>query len=628
MCGICGWINHSDPSRMGSEILRGMADSMTHRGPDESGELIEGTVAMAHKRLRIIDLEDGKQPMRSQRGNAIVFNGEIYNYIELRELLVQKGYTFRTNSDTEVLLASYEIWGQDCLEKLNGMFSFVIFDKSNRTLFFARDRLGKKPFYYYKSDKLFAFASEIKALLVLPEIQKKIKINPLAISDFLSLGYILSPKTIYEGIDVLQAANCGTYNISNGDIRISQFWNLEDFYHPDNKISPDTDCAENFRELFFEACRLRLRSDVPLGSYLSGGLDSSSIVAAIKEISKNTVRAFTVGFDNKSYDETVYAKAVSDFLGLGHTILSSAQPQNNELSKLVWFFDAPFADTSIIPTYALNNAARKYTTVALSGDGADEMLAGYQTHLADQFYGLYRNIPTALQKYIYFIAKKFIKPSYRKVSMDYKLLQFLSGYGLSAEKAHYWWRVIFTDDEKDKIMSPDLLRMCAGYNPYDIFKGYFEKVPKSSFLDKTLYVDQKTWLQDNILVKVDRSSMANSMEVRSPFLDYKVVEYTARMQEKLKLEGRKQKVILKSAMKPFLPQKIINRAKSGFNSPTNMTGKTQLRPKRYSYLFSNKFLLHGDKEDITYKAFSFAVLEKWLDMYDHFLSTNKWECES
>ena len=176
-------------------------------------------------------------------------------------------------------------------------------------------------------------------------------------------------------------------------------------------------------------------------------------------------------------------------------------------------------------------------------------------------------------------------------------------------------------------MSRDLLRKCADYNPYDIFKGYFEKVPKSGFLDKTLYVDQKTWLQDNILVKVDRSSMANSMEVRSPFLDYKVVEYTARMPEKLKLKGRKQKVILKSAMKPFLPQKIINRAKSGFNSPTNMTGKTQLRPQRHSDLFSNKFLLHGDKEDITYKAFSFAVLEKWLDMYDHFLSTKKWECE-
>jgi asparagine synthase (glutamine-hydrolysing) len=625
MCGIVGFVSQGDPSVINIETLRGMAYALNHRGPDESGEFIEDNIALAHKRLSIIDLKEGQQPMRSERGNVIVFNGEIYNYIELKKTLIAKGFIFRTNSDTEVLLASYEAWGKGCLEKLNGMFSFLIYDKDKKSLFFSRDRLGKKPFYYFKNGKVFAFASEIKALLALPEVKKNIKINPLAISDFLSLGYILSPKTIYDGIEVLQAANYGVYNIFNEHLKISQYWNLEDFYHPANKISEKDDCVEKFEELLFEACKLRLRSDVPLGTYLSGGLDSASIAAIIKKISKNNIQAFTVGFESKSYDETKYAKMVSKYLDIDHALLNSKQFLSNELSKLVWYFDGPFADTSIMPTYMLNNAAKKYATVALSGDGADEMLAGYQTYLADKYFRLYKNIPLAFQKKIYYFFKKIIKPSYRKVSVDYKLLQFLSSYGFSIEKAHYWWRVIFSNNEKKKIMSNDLLKQCGGYDPFDTFKDYFSKVPQSNFLDKTLFVDQKTWLQDNILVKVDRSSMANSMEVRSPFLDHNLVEYVAQLQKKFKLEGGRQKMILKSAMKPFLQQEIINRKKSGFNSPTNTIGETQVKTKSPSNLFSNNFLLRGDREDITYKAFSFAVLGKWLDMHDNYLSTGRWE---
>ena len=273
----------------------------------------------------------------------------------------------------------------------------------------------------------------------------------------------------------------------------------------------------------------------------------------------------------------------------------------------------------------LNNAAKKYATVALSGDGADEMLAGYPTYLADKYFRLYKNIPLVLQRSIYHLFKKIIKPSYRKVSLDYKVLQFLSGYGLSTEMAHYWWRVIFSNDEKKEIMSSDLLKQCGEYDPFDTFREYYSKVPQSNFLDKTLYVDQKTWLQDNILVKVDRSSMANSMEVRSPFLDYRVVEYVARLRNRYKLDGFKQKVILKSSMKSFLQKEIINRKKSGFNSPTNRIGQGQIITKKSSVLFSNKFKLQGDREDITYKAFSFAVLGRWLDMHDHYMSTGKWE---
>lgn len=624
MCGICGWVAPAGGPAPQPAMLKQMADTLFHRGPDGEGAFLHGAVAFAHRRLNIIDMESGQQPMRLENGLTIVFNGEIYNYLELRSLLQAKGHRFKTKSDTEVLLAAYDQWGEDCLEQLNGMFSFVIYDPGKMTLFFARDRMGEKPFYYFCGGGSFAFASELKALLVLPAVQSSLRPDPKAVSDFLSLGYILTPKTIFENIHRLPAAHCGTYEIHKGTLAIRKYWRLEDFYHRDAKITYDDKAVAGVGELLFDACRLRMRSDVSFGGFLSGGLDSSSIVSAMSRMSKEKIQAFTAGFSTESYDETRYADMVARGLGVEHVIFNAEQPEQDILSQLVWHFDEPFADTSLIPTYWLNHHTKKYATVALSGDGADEIFGGYPTYMADRLYRIYRKVPASAHALLFGMAKRFLKPSYRKVSFDYRVLQFMRGYGLGPERAHYWWRVIFSEEEKRKIMGPDVLRVCEGYDPYEAFAQCHADVKGCSFLDQTLYTDQKTWLQDDILVKADRMSMANSVEVRSPFLDHRLVEMAARLPEKAKIAGARQKVVLKEAMKPYLPAKIINRGKRGFGFPTRSVGKASIDPLAPSPLISSGCRLDGTQQDITYKSFCFAVLEKWINMYGRFTKGGGW----
>lgn len=625
MCGICGWFDGGSSPLLDISSLEKMAATMVHRGPDASGTFLHERVGLAHRRLKIIDLEGGGQPMSLPNGLTTVFNGEIYNYIELKGELEAKGHTFRTKSDTEVLLAAYGTWGEGCLEKFNGMFAFAVYDAKKEELFFARDRMGKKPFYYYHSGGIFAFASEIKSLLTLPPVRESLDVDPRSISDFLSLGYILAPKTVFNNIHKLPAAHYGTFNPRDQTITVKEYWRLAEFYHPDRKIAFTAASADHLRELIYDACRIRMRSDVPFGAFLSGGLDSSSIAAAMREASSSTVTAFSAGFDDASFDETRYASLAAQFLNVEHVHFKTRQPGPGELSKLVWFFDEPFADTSLMPTFQLNRETRKYVTVALSGDGADEIFAGYPTYQADRHFRFYRRFPAYLQRAMYSWAACFLRPSYRKVSFDYKVLQFLKSGGLSAEKAHYWWRVIFSDEEKKRIMSPDIVKECGGYDPYNAFDGYYQDVRQAGFLDKTLYVDQKTWLQDDILVKADRMSMANSVEVRSPFLDHRIVEYAAMLPENAKQSGGEQKVALKRAIGALLPDDIISRKKQGFNAPAKEVGKTRIQSPGREGLFSGGYILDGAREDITYKSFCFAVIEKWCNMLATYRVTGEWK---
>lgn len=563
--------------------------------------------------------------MSLPNGLTVVFNGEIYNYIELKGELEAKGHSFRTRSDTEVLLAAYETWGEGCLEKFNGMFAFVVYDPKKEELFFARDRMGEKPFHYFHSGGIFAFASEIKSLLTLPPVRGSLEVDPRSISDFLSLGYILAPKTIFKNIHKLPAAHCGTFNSRDGTMAVKEYWRLAEFYHPDRKMAFTTASADRLRELIHDACKIRMRSDVPFGAFLSGGLDSSSITAAMRDSSSSAVTAFSAGFDDASFDETRYASLAAESLKVKHVHFKTRQPGNGALSRLAWFFDEPFADTSLMPTFELNRETRKHVTVALSGDGADEIFAGYPTYQADRYYRLYRRFPSFLQRAILSSAARFLRPSYRKVSFDYKVLQFLKSGGLSPERAHYWWRVIFSDEEKRRIMSPDLVKECGGYDPYDAFNRYYRDVPQAGFLDKTLYVDQKTWLQDDILVKADRMSMANSVEVRSPFLDHRIVEYAAMLPENAKQSGGEQKVALKKAMGALLPDEIVSRKKQGFSAPTKGAGRTRIQSPGCEGLLSAGYTLDGEKEDITYKSFCFAALEKWGNMFATYRVTGEWK---
>jgi asparagine synthase (glutamine-hydrolysing) len=622
MCGICGWIDHSNnKEEYNLRQLKKMTGVLGHRGPDEDGFWIKDNIALGHRRLSIIDLGLGQQPMFGNHGNSIVFNGEIYNYKELRSELINKGLVFRTNSDTEVILHSYEAWGEACLDRFIGMFSFVIWNPQKRELFIARDRLGKKPFYYYHGTSMFAFASEIKSLLSLKEIKENIGINPYSVSDYLSLGYILTPKTIFTGINRLPAGYYAIYGIDNGNLTLHKYWNLENFLIPGNNSIYNSKMENDFLDIFNDAVRIRLYSDVPLGAFLSGGIDSSSVVASMSHIHSTKLHTFCVGFGEDSYDESNYAETVARHLNVDLKIRPYSNPTATELSNLIWYFDEPFGDNSFIPTYQLNKLAREYVTVALSGDGGDEVLAGYSTYMADKYFKAYSVFPVFFQRWLYLMAKNLLMPSYKKVSWDYKLIRFLSSYGFSREMAHYWWRVIFNENEKKLIMSPDIFKACRGYNPFDTFKDYFDRVHHANFLDRSLFVDIKTWLQDDILVKVDRMSMANSLEVRSPFLDHRLVEFAIKLPNSAKIRDNKQKIILKNCMKKYLPAETVYRKKSGFNAPVKIGLNSPLR----SELFSGNYHLNPAKEDITFKSFNLTVLNIWVDMYNRFKLMGRWE---
>lgn len=614
MCGIAGFAgNWNEEDR--HQVLMRMTRTLEHRGPDGAGHWLDERAALGHRRLSIIDLTSaGAQPMVGPSGAVITFNGEIYNYRELKAELEALGERFNSDSDTEVLLRLFEREGERCLDRLIGMFAFAVWQPKQGRLFLARDRLGKKPLYYSHDGNRLTFASEIKALLELRDIDARAEIDPLAISDFLSLGYILAPKSALRNIQRLPAAHFAWFDTNTGRFNPSEYWRLEDHFL-DTRLAHNADTETRFAELFSDAVSIRLRSDVPIGIFLSGGIDSAAVAAAVAALNPTGVCAFCVGFKEKSFDESAYAEQVARHLGIPFTGLNNPAAEPDLLRRLMQFTDEPFADTSSMPTWQLNKSARDYVTVALTGDGADELLAGYPTYRADAYYRLTRHVPVCIMRGLAKMAGGVLKPSYRKVGWDYKVRQFLNGHGQSRERAHYSWRTVFSDEEKRHIMGDDLLAACAGYDPFDSFDGYFKKVKGASFLDQTLFVDIKTWLQDDILVKADRMSMASSLEVRSPFLDHRLVELSARLPLSAKMNAKNQKVILKEIMANKLPAPILGRKKAGFGAPTRALGCDRLDAGAFRKLFREEFRLHPECEDVTYKSFSFAVLETWLKLF-------------
>jgi asparagine synthase (glutamine-hydrolysing) len=627
MCGIAGFVVAETNTIAADKIIRGMAATLYHRGPDQTGVWLDRHCALGHTRLSIIDIQSGAQPMTARNGNVLVFNGEIYNFREIRAHLEAKGITFKTQSDTEVLLESYNFWGQACLQEFNGMFAFAIWNPADRTLFLARDRLGKKPLFIYRSKNLFAFASEIKSLLQLQEIGGGFDMDPRAISDFMSLGYILTPKTIFRQISKLPAATSALYSLESDGVRETEYWRLSDFYTA-GKLDYGQRERDHFVELLDDAVSIRLRSDVPLGGFLSGGLDSSSIVTAVKRKAQAETKAYAVVFEDQSFDESMYAELAAKHVEIPLEMIRHETFDPSRFADLVWHTDEPFADTSIVPTYSLCQAARKQLTVALSGDGADELFAGYATYTADRLFPYYERLPGFLQNILIQVAATVLKPSYRKVSFDYKVRNFLESAGMDRRQAHYWWRNIFTENEKKSLMSPELRDACGDYNPFDTFSAYFDQVQSADFLDQCLYVDIKTWLQDDILVKLDRMSMANSLEVRSPFLDYRIVEFAARLPMHAKKTWRNDKVIVRQSMSSVLPASILNRSKRGFNSPRPENGSLSVTADRWDTFFNPDFTLDPKIEDITFKSFSLDVLNSWLAMYAAFKDTGKWKAQT
>jgi len=587
MCGIAGRVSWDKPPDR--ERVAHMADRLRHRGPDARGLFAEGPAALGHQRLAVIDLRPGaNQPMHSADGRfVIVYNGEIYNYRELRGELERGGVVFRTDSDTEVLLEAFGRWGTRCLERLNGMFAFAVWDRAEQRLVLARDRLGEKPLLYYPLPSGgVVFASELKGLLADPNVPRTL--NPRALGQFLSHNYIVSPEAIVNGVRKLGPAEF--LEVARGrPLQPARYWSLADHFHAKRAFKSIGEAAEALRALIDDAVRLRLVSDVPLGAFLSGGLDSSTIVASMAALGNpRLVRTFSVGFPEPGYSELAWARDVAGALGVDHRDETVTSDVADEIERIVQCADEPFADTSIVPMYRLARFARQHVTVCLSGDGADELFAGYDTYLADKLQRLTARLPRSLLAVGRRVVDGLLPVTRRKVSLDYKLRQFFKGAALAPAEAHASWRRILSGREGLAALAPEWMEAVARADSPGDIQSWAQDVAGCHYLDQAMYMDMKTWLADDILVKVDRATMAHSLESRAPFLDHRVVEFAASLPVEFKLRGFSKKYLLKKSQKRRLKPAVLGRAKSGFNAPVSHWIGGSLRGRLFDVLSSEK----------------------------------------
>ncbi len=558
MCGIAGEISFT-PGPVATTWVRAACQRMAHRGPDGEGFYQGGPVALGHRRLSIIDLAGGSQPLSYAGRYWITYNGEIYNYRELRAELAARGFAFATQSDTEVILAAYAAWGTDCLVRLNGIFAFGIWDVQAKVLLLARDHLGVKPLLYHHDQAGLRFASELKGLLCHPAVRPEV--DPHALQDYLALGYVLAPRTILRGVARLEPGSYLRVD-QNGEVICAKYWDAAGFIDRRAGIAPAQAVAE-FSDRLERASTLQMVSDVPLGAFLSGGIDLSSIVYHAARQADQPLNTFSIGFDEASFSELDYAALAARHIHTDHHQQVVGPQSLAQLARLVWLYDEPLGDTSLIPTYFVAQLARERVTVVLSGDGGDELLAGYDTYLADRLQALYRRVPGWLhQRVIQPGLSALVPPSDKKVSLNFMIRQFIAqGHG-SPERAHFGWRQMFAPAER-RALSDD----SSGYDPFDSYRRHYQPVRAAGPLAQSLYVDINTWMVDDILVKVDRASMACSLESRVPFLDPDLVEYAMSLPSNLKLRGLQRKYVLKQAMRGKLPNQIIDRKKRGFNAP-------------------------------------------------------------
>lgn len=591
MCGIYGYISLKE--KIEPERLRRMGNALRHRGPDDEGEIIRdsrgASIGLGHKRLSIIDLSSAaRQPMANEDETIwITFNGEIYNFKELRRELESKGHRFRSNSDTEVIVHLYEETGTRCLERLNGMFAFALWDSNKEILFLARDRIGKKPLHYSINGGGIIFASEIKALLKHPDVNKEIDLKSL--SKYLTYEYVPAPDTIFESIKKLEPGHCLLYQ--NGEARSEKYWEipLEDYPIADKT---EAQYIEELREILGRAARSRLVADVPVGLFVSGGIDSG-LVAAFAARAGQQLECFTIGFDEPSFDESNYALQVAQALGIRHHIkIFHAEEMLRILPNLPDILDEPLADPSVLPLYLLSQFASEKMKVVLSGDGGDELFAGYQTYQAHKLITYYDVLPGFLKAALRAIATN-LPVSHGYLSTDYKIKQFLKGAGVSSEIRFFLWRGAFNNREKKELLSPELQRELENHNTFEDIFRYVKESGLTKELERILFLSMKLYLQDNNLVTVDRASMANGLEVRCPFLDREFVEFVCRLPMDYKLNGLKTKYLLKKAAEGFLPKKIVYRQKKGFGIPVSKWLTGDLKEFMSDYLSEERIKRQG-----------------------------------
>src|SRR5690554_4342144 len=549
-----------------------MGESIRHRGPDAGAIWTDDEVGLVHRRLSIIDLsEAGNQPMVSASGRYVIaFNGEIYNFQELRAELCRVGHRFHTQTDTEVLLALYETRGRECLDLLNGMFAMAIWDREARKLFLARDRLGKKPLYFYNRGGQFAFASEIKALLQLPFVRTDLRYD--AIKDYFAYQYVPDPKTIYRDIYKLPP---GHWLETDGvTVKQAQYWDVS-FASP-SADSPES-LADELHELISDAVRIRMVSDVPLGAFLSGGIDSSAVVGLMAGHSKRPVTTCAIGFDSERFDEVAWAQKVATLFGTDHHEFTVKDNVAGSLEKISRYFDEPFADPSFVPTYFVSQLARAKVTVALAGDGGDENFAGYSKYRTDQIENQLRGlVPAGIRRALFpWMWRMFGQVDH---TLAGKASSLLGALATEPAQGFYNSNCFFRPQIWDSLVAGELRSHTKDYDPGEITRHYYRQAGAEDHLSRVLYTDIKTYLPGDILVKVDRMSMANSLETRAPLLDYRVVEFAANIPSRLKLHGKDKKHILKKAFSDLLPEDVLYRKKMGFSVPLAHWLRTELRP--------------------------------------------------
>jgi len=576
MCGITGWANLDPrtPSPDGAgELLRSMCDRMTHRGPDSEGYLVSDGVALGIRRLAIIDLITGDQPVFNEDETvAVVLNGEIYNYRELRADLETRGHTFRSASDTEVLPHLYEEYGRDMVQHLNGMFAFALWDENRRRLFIARDRFGEKPLYWGIFDRTLLFASEPKVLLSHPSVRPDLSIN--ALRQYLSYDYVPAPLSIYDGISKLPAAHSLT--LENGEVEVRPYWRLS--YKTREPAPSVAEAAEQLRALMEDSVRMRLVSDVPLGVLLSGGIDSSLVTAMAVRASAETVKTFSISFAESSFDESEYARRVAQFLGTDHhEERFSASLAANLVGEIGAWMDEPMSDPSLLPTYLLSRFTRKHVTVALGGDGGDEIFAGYPMYFGHRMARAYNRVPKLLRRGLIEPLVNALPVKTKNLSFDYRARRFITASHYDEVARHHVWFGSFTPHDQELLLT-DVARHESDDDIYRDARRMFAECDSNDLTECMQSLDTQLYLAEDILTKVDRASMAVSLEVRAPYLDPRVAEFAASLPSHYKLHGYTSKYILKQAAKGLVPSFVWRRGKKGFGVPFAKWLKGELRP--------------------------------------------------
>jgi asparagine synthase (glutamine-hydrolysing) len=634
MCGICGTVTIENGEPVSRTLLSAMCATIVHRGPDDEGIFVDDNIGLGSRRLSIIDIEGGHQPLANEDDSVwVAHNGEIYNFPDLRTELLARGHTFKTRTDTETIVHSYEEWGELCVRKFRGMFAFAVWDSRNKKLLIARDRMGIKPLYYTAigdNKRTLVFGSELKTILVHPGVERALE--PRAVDHYLTFEYIPEPFSIFRNIYKLPAGAFLVYE--RGEVRIEPYWDVCDTHEGevlDREGTTSTSMQDELYERLKESVKARLISDVPLGAFLSGGIDSSAIVGLMHELGVSPIKTFSIGFEDSTYNELAHARRISQKFHTDHEEFI-LKPQVLDLTeKLVHHLDEPFGDFSIFPTYLVSKMAREHVKVILSGDGGDEIFGGYEHYQAQKLSRLpfvsflFKPLPAFLRR---------IPPSPKKKGFWNKLRRYAQGFEHPKELRHLRWMMFLNQKERNELYAEDFRNELGGVNPFHTIpplEKLYRCLDRFDDISGELYLDLKSYLVDDILVKVDRMSMATSLETRVPLIDHKVVEFAFRIPGPLKLRGLNTKWIFKKTMERLLPHQNIYRSKEGFSIPIKHWLRNELKDLMLHYLDESRIRKAGifnfnpiqykikthleGKENYSHQLWALLVFEIWRERF-------------